>query len=934
MGRRAECVVSEAIYAALDLELTGLKPSRDEITEIGIVLCTPQRVIERWSSLVRPQRMPPLQVQRLTGITPQMLSDAPTFDEIRADVERRLEQAVWIGHNVGFDQEALAQVGTEPQRGTIDTLPLAQIVMPAAPSHRLTDLCHQLEIAQPEQHRALADAEAARQLYVQLEAEYQRLPANARDRLTELSLAAGFNWGPGMIFREWSQQMPPGSTWVSARRQGPVYKSDPLAIPLPAGSLADLTEQVFIAAEAAGLERRDEQLEMTRNVASALQNGEHAIIEAGTGIGKSLAYLVPAALWALKTGARVAISTYSINLQHQLAEHEIPRLREMLVRVFPEADALSAEIVKGGANYLCRRKLSEAEDRSDRWDDPLLLARAIVWDELTDTGDREELRLSAVARKEWDRLSAERAACLMDGCEYVNDGTCYLAQLQGRAAEAHIILVNHALLMTELVRGSATKPPTPVVIVDEAHRFEDAATAALTREMDEAWLNETLDRASDTEQGEGGLAQRAASLAGQEALRLSHFAEAVQQPMEVLFRHIERFAKQHAQHAGDADPVTLTDRVRETPGWEEIQVLWKRTAGTLAESVAAIDELVETCKSRLSSDPLDPEQRELLTLSIEARNLGEDLKERMTALDEVVEGTVENRVTWVRRDAGAGSGGAIHDAPLNVAEVLAKLWSDQQAVLLTGATLTTHSSSESLFPFLRSRLGIEAQVEEQYGTPFDYSHRCRIYLPTDAVRGNDELHSYTVARDLPTLAAAVGGRTLALFRSNRAMREVAKLAEPQLQEAGLVLAMQGRDGSPTRVVETLRSDPRTVVFGVASMWQGIDVPGDALSLLIITRLPFVPPTAPIIKARSEGYENAFEEYLLPMAILEFRQGFGRLLRRQTDVGAVVVLDGRLRTYRYGEQFLNALPPAPILRMSTAAIAEDLRSFLSPEERLT
>ena len=944
--------MTEPVYVALDLELTGLKPGRDEIIEVGIVRCTPEKVLERWSSLVRPRQLPPLRVQRMTGITPAMLADAPSFAEVEGEMRRLLEGAALIGHNIAFDEEFLAAVGIRTERPSVDTLPLAQIINPAAPSHRLADLCKQYQIDVGGFHRAEADAEASRQLLLRLGDEFQKLPDSARVRLASLCMSAGMLWAPGVTILDWSRQadrsvvapagrlprsLPQAVRSLTRRPQTmpavesnplpPHYASDPIAIAMPRGSLMELTERVFIAAEELGLERRDEQIAMARDVAQALQRGDTAIVEAGTGTGKSLAYLIPAALWALKTGARVVVSTHTINLQHQLLEHEIAMARRLIARIVPAAEALNAAVVKGRGNYLCRRNLLEEREAVVAVDDALLLARATVWEAITETGDREELRLPAHEFSRWKRLSAEQTFCMSDGCDFVADGTCFVSRMRGRADESHLIVVNHALLLTDLVYGTAALPPAPAVIVDEAHALEAVATNVLSLTMDESWLNETLERVWSEGRGGSGVAQRAEAVVANEARQLRRRVQAIGEATRPLFAEMRQFARLHSQDSwGGNDRVTLTDVVRETPDWSKIRQLWESTARALGEAHNALEVLHQACQEQLADAGDMASQRELTTLTIEARQLANDLNERIVSLRQTVEEHAEGRVAWVRREQDRSSGASLNVAPLNVTEHLKPLWTQRHAVLLTGATLSTDATG---FSFLREQLGIPDSAEAVYGSSFDYRNRCRLYLPVDAVNGNADMHDLAVARNLPILAEAAQGRTMVLFRSYRSMREVTKLAESQLNEVGLELVIQGRDGSPARIVDALRRDPRTVVFGVSSLWTGVDLPGDALSLLIVTKLPFVPPTDPVLKARAEQYENEFEEFSLPAAILQFRQGFGRLLRSATDRGAVVVLDRRITSQRYGTAFLRALPPAPVSRIPTVAVAEELRRFLPP-----
>ena len=321
------------------------------------------------------------------------------------------------------------------------------------------------------------------------------------------------------------------------------------------------------------------------------------------------------------------------------------------------------------------------------------------------------------------------------------------------------------------------------------------------------------------------------------------------------------------------------------------------------------------------------EERDFNSVSLEARNLLDEFNARTEQLSRTVLEQSSEEVAWVTREHRKSGEASIQAAPLYVAPHLQPLWNDLHATVLTGATLATSAKEDSAFAYLRERLGVEDASEAQYGSPFDYERNCRIYLPTDALDADDHEHNESVARAVRILAEAAGGRTMVLFRSYSAMNQVHRRIQNELEQAGLVLLRQGRDGAAATIVEALRNDPKLVVFGVAALWTGVDIPGDALSLLIMTRLPFVPPTDPVLRARGEQYDNEFMEFSLPAAILQFRQGIGRLIRTQSDRGAAVILDGRITSRRYGRHFIDALPPAPVIREPLNRVAEDLKRFL-------
>ncbi len=914
-------------YAAIDLEMTGLKPGFDEIIEVGVVRCTPERVLERWSSLVRPLEMPPLRVQRMTGITPSMLEDAPTWAEIEEQVRSLLDGATLIGHNVQFDERFLDVHGLKSASPSIDTLPLAQIVDPNAPTHRLGDLCRRYGIELLGGHRALADAEAARRVFLSLRSRFDELPLSARDSLSEIASTGNLFWAPGRALREWSLE---ATRAVSPEQRAGRETHRPLEpVDLPQGSLAELTSQAFASVADEEFELRTEQLDMARDVAEALQFGGTLIVEAGTGTGKSLAYLVPAALWALKTGNTVIVSTHTINLQQQLEGKDVEFARQLIAGVSTEAaEALKSTVVKGRDNYLCQEKVDRELRRATDWDDPLLLARASVWRSMTERGDRAELRLPTPKLREWEKFSARDTGCLSDrSCEYAMNGTCFLLRVQRQAANSHIVIANHALLVRALASGAVTMPDAPVVIIDESHALEDVATDQLSLEMSEPWMVEAVQRVVDGPESLSRSAERQGLRT--ESQRLKQYGAQAEESLQKLFDEVGEFVSEYSDdQRGNEDRVTLSQGARNTRAWSDLELVWEDAQAALGQLATAVDEIGQEWFSQVREARGD-EERELQSLANEAQSVLADLTERTRHLAQAVTEYSSEQIAWAARENRRTGASSIHAAPLSVASHLQPLWNERHATILTGATLATSAQEHSTFDYLRERLGIDDATESQYGSPFDYERRCRVYLPSDFLDADDHQHPDSVANAIQTLSIAAGGRTMVLFRSYNAMNQVTRRIKDDLEASGLVLLRQGRDGSAAAIVEALRSDPKSVAFGVAALWTGVDIPGDALSLLIMTRLPFAPPNDPVLKARGELYDNEFMEFSLPAAVLQFRQGFGRLIRTQSDLGAAVILDGRIVSRRYGQRFLDALPPAPVIRKPVAAVADDLRSFLPP-----
>ena len=937
----------DSVYAAIDLELTGLKVGDAEIIEIGVVRCTPERVLERWNSLVRPYTMPDLRIQRLTGISPEQLRDAPPLDDVSAKLRELLADATPIGHNVKFDLDHLGAAGIDASRQYLDTLPLAQVLDPAAPSHRLGELCARHGVAMDGAHRALTDAEASRGLLLALLRLWDELSPAQREYAALANGAMGLA-SPlrGFLSLVADGALPPRRR--EPRRAAPQKAAErapepPPIIDLPEQSLAELTAAAFDAAAGDAqlkMEHRQSQRKMALDIAGALDAGEQALVEAGTGVGKSLAYLVPAALWAMREGKRVLVSTHTRNLQAQLSEGDFKLLRQMLDHAAPGLGSkLQATVLKGRGNYLCRRALETAlaaglpaggDAAAADLNEGMLLARAGVWAESADClGDREQLRLPAEFNESWSRLSAERASCLHDGTDHVAAGACFLARAFDAAAAAHITVVNHAWLISNLDSARRYRQDnaadadfqhlaeSDAVIVDEAHFLEDATTNALRQSVNGDALEKLFDGIRSTDRRRRAtLTRRAEDAAPVAAERLADATLAAREAVEAAWFAFEQFLGQF----GERDSVVLSGGMRAQRDWEKLEQLGdaaRRSLRGLASELRELTRAVEGVEQgRLADD---------------ARATADTCEEAVEALQLALEADPAQTVAWLekqRRQRRAPEIVSLDSAPIDVSGKLAELlWSRCPRVVLTGATLTV----DGQWSFLRRRLGAPETIEARYDSPFDYERNARIYIAEDMppVSGPPREVEQALANAILSLARAAEGRTLALFTAHGTMRRVMSHVRQPLTDSDIALSVQGPDGSPAQVVDDLRGNPRTVIFGVDSLWTGIDVPGAALSQVIVCRLPFDRPNDPIQTARAEQYENAFVELSVPTAILKLRQGVGRLIRTSDDRGVIVILDNRVATKRYGARFLKELPPAPVDELPVQRIAAEVRKFLPP-----
>ena len=761
----------------------------------------------------------------------------------------------------------------------------------------------------------------------QLELRYKRLPSMSRNLLLDIAAQLEGHWNPGPALLEWEAQLQSESHSESDS----LFASAP-KLPKPS-QVADFGEDPesftknLLEENGETLERRGEQIFMAKDVARALQEQTFGIIEAGTGTGKTLGYLAPAAIWAMSMGERVVVSTNTKVLQEQILEKETPLLRSLLNRYVPTSgDQLSLAVVKGRGNYLCLGALERACRQVTNVSEATFLARLTVWASSTLSGDRAELSLSEDDEREFSFLSAAEGRCSMRRCRHFINEECFLARAKARAKASHVVVVNHALLVAERDQRFLI-PDAWGLVVDEAHELENAATNVMTAEMPRSWLSVPLSRIfRQGRRRSFGIAVVRPTIGKSMKSELMTLTMQAQEALDILYEQMGNWSVLKSRlKVNQFATVILSDAVRRHPGWRSVVDQWLFLRATIETICDLLDQLDFEYLAAAVDDLA--EARSVVELTAEVTQTRTRLHDRAARLDQAFRENSDKLVTWLERPSGTVP--TLISAPLKVGNELRPLWHSFESVVLTGATLAT----EDGFDFLSEGIGFGAVWESRYGSPFDYAERTRLVLLSGMPDSTAPNHSKAVADAIVQLSRATNGRSMALFTSNVAMWEIAELVRPALESSGLQLKVQGEDGLPAEVAQCLRDDSRVIVFGVASMWSGVDIPGDNLSQLIITKLPFPWFKHPVQEARAKSYSDGFSDYTLPQAILQFRQGFGRLMRKQSDRGVVVVLDGRIGSKPYGREFVTSVMPVGvhpakwIRRASVADAASEIEAFL-------
>lgn len=898
---RGECI-------AFDMEMTGLNKKKDEIIEIGIVKLENGNIFDEYVSFVKPSIPIPSDITHLTGIDAEDVADAPPLKEIKPELKALFGQAPVITHDTKHDMFFMREKhGLLNANPVIDTYELARILMPSASSYSLGSLARDLEIRH-KAHRALDDAIATAHLYWKLWQKAIQLPPAVLEEIVHAS--AGIDWSQRHVFEKALAESLASSA-VSAA--APAFFADELEAgvlhPAPTSSTRvehSAVDEIFAEHGKLGTivnryEKRGQQLDMAHEVTRALNHGDHIMIEAGTGTGKSLAYLLPAALWAAKNAQRVVVSTQTINLQDQLLKNDIPLVKQVL-----DAE-IQAAVMKGRGNYLCPRRLETLRRRKPANQDELrTLAKILVWMGAGVFGDRGEITLRAGEWGVWTRLSAQDEDCTSWRCATMMKGVCPYYKARKKAEAAHIVITNHALLIADAKIENRALPEYFNLIIDEAHHLEEAITHGLSRQIDQRLIITRLAELGSPSSGILGelLSAARGQLPDKAVLKLEAFIQNISEALNLMkqrvrnyFRILHGFILNFRKH--NNYPMRLLNSHRDSGSFVDAQTAWKGLGEFFLVVTDAIARLVEALpryqKYKLSN--LDD-----YSSALDAH--GQFLADLHEEMEQFTQAPNSNTIYAV--SLGSRSDLLrIHILPLHIGPMMEEYLNQRkESIILTSATLRTQGS----FDHIKARLYGDNYETVALGSPFDYKNSTLLYIPDDIPEPSQRgAYQKMLAVGIIELATALDGRVMALFTSYAQLRETSKAITPRLELGGIMVYDQSFGGSREVLLENFKTAEKAVLMGTRSFWEGVDIPGDDLSAVVIAKLPFAVPSDPIFAARSETYANPFPQYAIPDTILRFRQGFGRLIRSRSDRGVVVIFDSRVITKSYGSSFLESLP---------------------------
>ena len=917
-------------YAIVDLETTGHSPiTGDRMIQIAIVIMSDWCIEKTFTSFIHPGKPIPLFIQDLTNITDEDVADALPFEAHADYIYELLQDAVFVAHNTDFDlcflQAEFTRAGLPKWHGKkMDTVELAKILYPTSLSYKLGDLASDLNIPLKSAHRADDDAKATAMLLKKCWEQLLELPQLTLEQLHKRSFRLKTNLSQLFFEALHVKRSKVNDTTdhiyfnkLAIRKMAPTPKGQATDYHYPQTRTEKLT---LLAGALPNYEERPQQFQMMDTIWQSLNNRSEHVIEASTGIGKTLSYLLPSIYYAKNQGEKVGISTYTSHLLDQLLSNEIPKIEAIL------GEPIKIALLKGMNHYVDVVRYEQMlKSQDESYDETLTMLQVLIWLSKTETGDLNELNVSGGGQLLLEKIrKIEAPKTTMPLYDF------YSRALQN-SRQADLIITNHAMLLADLVRHEQIFESVGGWIIDEAHQFVQAAI-----QRDEKIFSYTNWKylfgkigLYEDEQLFYAL-QRAALKKHRVPIQTLHmlekrFMQMVTQFDEAINGLMENIHRQLRQ--------TNDQSLKPTLFVAQLELDYEKFGRVSAAIQNWIDVAEEVAQQFASGvDELAPEHAYLLE---QWRYWIREFKVKASEWDEVFLIEHAHYSTWLEVDRRSLPGSIrLFKKPINVTTVIQQLFDpirEHAAIVWTSGTLTVPNNER----FITDQLGINVTVpiDVLQAAPSYYSG-AKTYVVTDmpdiqGVSQSDYIEA--IAHAITLTVRTTEGRCFVLFTSQDMLRKTVDLIQESELLSDYMLFAQGvTAGSRMRLLKSFQKFHHSVLFGTNSFWEGVDVPGDGLSAVIVVRLPFSSPDEPTFKARSLYLQsqgsNSFAELSLPEAILRFKQGFGRLIRSSEDKGVFIVLDRRIDTKSYGIEFIRALPPISVQKLPLETMVQELGNW--------
>ncbi len=891
---------------------------------------------------LNPSEPIPSEITALTGIDNEMVQTSPPISLIFDKYQKILESSPWIvGHNVSFDlgfikpQMPKSKFALFEPR-VMDTGSLSRILFPRLARYSLASLAGHFQISRKRAHRALDDCLATAEIYLRLLTHLASLDLGDRESIGRLLLGAdNLDYFRQSIKAIKTIQIPPTVSPTPQQEIEANFYPDNVVGELPETKYEDYipvdiaaVENCFkkgglISKQIPFFEYRTQQATMAVRVAETFNRSEFLLCEAPTGVGKSLAYLLPASWWASQNHERVMISTQTKSLQSQLFYKDLPQIQQAVGYKF------QAVLLKGKGNYICLHKymelLPEAEISFERRDREALAALSL-WVDNTKTGDISECNGFNPSHNHylWSRISCEGSFCLGQGCRFADK--CFLLKIRREAQAAQIVVTNHHLTFADFSSGGELALSAGNIIFDEAHNLEKIAASYLGSAVDKRNLDGILSDIYTSRPTQSGFLPNLRAVlmyrANDDEL-LPLVESAIDGVIKVNLASNQFFATVRISSANnDAREIPYTAENNPCDIAEREDLI--ESLGILLDR---LEELAEAVRDRESL----PKRRESI-VRLEA--FAADLADFKRVASDVLFASDDEFIYWAEKSSSPRHASRFISAPLDVGKLLDKNFYDHlKAAVFTSATLTIEKS----FEYIIRRLGLDSGSKERIMTvcldsPFDINSQVAVisagFLPSPKVAEFETAANLS----LETILLSGAKKSMVLFTSYRSLRNSAESLRSLLENAGIELFFQDGSHSSDRIFRRFKAARRAVLFGTDTFWEGVDLPGELLELLILFKLPFTVPDRPWFKANLERIEkngeSSFAKLSLPEAVVKFRQGFGRLIRTSKDRGCVVLLDSRVETSGFGRTFLNSVGGTKYRCKSPDEISRSIKDWLA------
>ncbi len=917
-------------FVAFDIETTGLDGNSCEIIEIAAVLVMGGEIAKQFSTLVRPKGKIPINIQHITGISPDMVEDAPDEPEALGQFIEFIGDSPIIAHNIEFDigfirARLMAWELDNIFNPLYDSLSMSRVLYPRLVNHKLDTLARFFGIKNPSAHRALADAMTLAGITGFLWQRWLALPIPIVEQIAHLLRYSAM---PGMadlsraardIRPKVDVAEPEGNTEYLIDLSNEIGKKS------PGRAQFDRTDVRRMLSETGPLPQflnnyaeREIQIEMAGKITDAFKNGQFLLAEAGTGTGKSFAYLIPSIFFARAENKKVVISTKTKNLQEQLFFKDIPVLFRAMGRDF------KAVLLKGRGNYVCRFRFERFMADPDRlsFTESDAFAAMVVWLWETDSGDVVENTTFSAGpnRFLWGRLISDGKSCAGRRCPFHDE--CFVTRVRKASAEADVVVINHALLFSD-VQAGAILGEYEYVVIDEAHALEKAAADHFSDQVniwrfrgpseqlftnypkDGGALYDIINRFEDVIGPSGNMRDRMNDI--------KDATEKLRDKAEYTFNRLS--ALMERQYHWKSKPYSVRER------YDAYNAVYTQAKPFFEELSGDILEIVDQLEVFLGEVPDDDDM--LHRFSGDARSAMDRFSDLASSLTVLLSPEEQHeRVLWMesptRNDRDDSS---LCFAPLDIDELVHRyLLEPRSSIIMTSATLSIAGN----FSYIEKRLGFDlvepGRVENFImDSPFDYQSQLRFIVPMWMEMPNSPGFNNSVGHIVREMSLKLRRGTLGLFTSYAMLKDVYNQVAPDLEGEGISVLAQSLTGPRSALTRAFREDPESVLLGTESFWEGVDVPGESLEILLLTKLPFAVPSDPYVAAQMERIKenggNAFMDYQVPEAVIRFRQGLGRLIRSESDYGVLIVPDKRLVMKRYGQLFVNSAP-VPLIRVAS------------------